>query len=531
MGSAARRQKVTPCNRFVAELETRLGQCQLSTLREQAELLNTSFEPIFLWAFPTREITFWNTGAEKLYGFAKAEAVGRSIDDLLQTRYSVPIGEIHGELREARYWSGEVTYVSRDGHEIVVESQLMLVQCGQESVVFEANRDLTERKNADKSLHLSAAVESHSRKLAARAELGRRQLAVMIENVSQAIVLLDSDGTMIAANPAFVRLHGFGSVEEMPSSARGLAELVELTDSQGEAVPFSERPLQMALSGQTVLDREITMTNLSTGKCWVGAVSATPIRDELGQVMQVVLSIHDLTERKEMENSLRHANADLEQFAYAAAHDLQEPARTVGLYSQLLAQQCGPLLDKQKNELLNSIVQAARRMQDLIRDLLAYSRAIESHSEEEIGTDVNEVFEEVLDNLTSFIKKSGAEIKCSALPRVAARKAHVTQIFQNILTNALKYGGTPPVVNISAEQTGSDYLFTIQDNGAGISPEYHERIFKVFTRLHGKQIPGTGIGLAICERIVAHYGRRIWVKSELGQGAAFQFILPGLPSE
>ncbi len=522
---------MVPRNRRVADLEARLVHCQLSTLREQAEILNISFEPIFLWAFPTGEITFWNTGAEELYGFTKVEAVGRSVDDLLQTQYSVPAGEIHRELEGAQYWSGEVTYVSREGHEIVVESRLMLLQCGQESVVFEANRDLTERKNAEKSLHLAAAVGSHSRKLAARAELGRRQLAVMIENVSQAIVLLDSDGTIIAANPAFVHLHGFGSVEEMPSSAGGLAELIELTNSQGEAVSFSERPLQMALSGQTVLDREITMTNVSTGKRWVGAISATPIRDELGQVMQVVLSIHDLTERKEMENSLRHANADLEQFAYAAAHDLQEPARTVGLYSQLLAQQCGPLLDKEKNELLDSIVQGARRMQDLIRDLLAYSRAVEHHPDEELGTDVNEVFREVLDNLTSSIKKSGAQIKCGALPHVAARKAHVIQIFQNILTNALKYGGTPPVVDISAEQTGSDYLFTIQDNGAGIPPEYHERIFKVFTRLHGKQIPGTGIGLAICERIVAHYGGRISVKSELGQGAAFQFVLPGLPRE
>jgi light-regulated signal transduction histidine kinase (bacteriophytochrome) len=232
-----------------------------------------------------------------------------------------------------------------------------------------------------------------------------------------------------------------------------------------------------------------------------------------------------------MENALRQANADLEQFAYAAAHDLQEPARTVGLYSQLLAKECGESLDQEKRELVSGIVQAARRMQELIRDLLAYTRAVENHSDDDIETDANDAFQDVVDNLRSFIDKSHAKICCGVLPRIQVRKAHLVQIFQNTLTNALKYGGKPPVVDVSAEQIGADCLFSIRDNGAGIPPEYHERIFKVFTRLHGKQIPGTGIGLAICERIVRHYGGRIWVKSEAGWGATFQFIFPNLHRE
>jgi PAS domain S-box-containing protein len=236
----------------------------------------------------------------------------------------------------------------------------------------------------------------------------------------------------------------------------------------------------------------------------------------------------DITEHNAITQALRLANADLEQFAYAAAHDLQEPIRNVGLYTQLLARHCAGKLDGTAAKFLNLTLDNSVRMQTLIQDLLAYTSALANNgSVGEQRADANEVMEDVLKNLSAAVDATAAEVVCDPLPTVPIPAAQLAQVLQNLVSNALKYrSDRRPRVQISAERKDKDWVFTVRDNGIGIPPQYHDRIFKVFRRLHGREIPGTGIGLAICERVVTHHGGRIWVESEPGRGSAFRFTVP-----
>ncbi|HUQ93437.1 MAG TPA: ATP-binding protein [Bryobacteraceae bacterium] len=262
------------------------------------------------------------------------------------------------------------------------------------------------------------------------------------------------------------------------------------------------------------------------GKARVWIFSAARLSPLLDGRRLLISAAMDITERKAMMDALRRANADLEQFAYAAAHDLQEPLRNLSLSTQLLAARYGGNLDAQADEFMKTTVESARRMHDLIQDLLAYTRAVEP-SQDEPPADANRVMQGVIRNLKTAIEETGARVTYDPLPIVPIPEVQLMQVLQNLVGNALKYRGDKvPEVIVSAERSDKDWLFTVRDNGVGIAPQYHERIFKVFKRLHGRDIPGTGIGLAICQRIVGHYGGRTWVESKDGHGATFRFTLP-----
>lgn len=226
---------------------------------------------------------------------------------------------------------------------------------------------------------------------------------------------------------------------------------------------------------------------------------------------------------------LRRANHDLEQFAYSASHDLKEPLRNVAIYSELISQRYADRLDGRAQDFLGYVVQSARRMDSLVNDLLAFTRAGSSAAEgESEAASASEALENAIANVSSTIAELHAEIIHDPLPDVPIRKIHLEQLFQNLLSNALKYrSDKPPLVHISAQMKDGKWLFSVNDNGIGIEPQYQERIFGIFKRLHtAERYPGTGIGLAICKRIVERYHGRIWVESELGHGATFFFTLP-----
>jgi PAS domain S-box-containing protein len=236
----------------------------------------------------------------------------------------------------------------------------------------------------------------------------------------------------------------------------------------------------------------------------------------------------ELAQRAE---ELSRANADLEQFAYSASHDLQEPIRNVAIFSELLKQEYQGKLDSQGENFLSFVSGGARRMEMLVRDLLAYSRVTKASENEPETVDSTLVLSELLDTLQNVIRETQATIISDPLPAIKIPKVHLQQVFQNLILNALKYrSSTLPQVHISAKRDGASWLFVVNDNGIGIAPEYHETIFGLFQRLHSKdKYPGTGIGLAICKRIVERYGGRIWVESEIGQGATFFFTVPATP--
>ncbi len=226
---------------------------------------------------------------------------------------------------------------------------------------------------------------------------------------------------------------------------------------------------------------------------------------------------------------LRRANADLEQFAYSASHDLKEPLRVIGIYSELLQRKYQGKLDAQADEYLSFTAESTRRMQALVDDLLAYTQAVHLTLQEVTAVAGDRVLDDALFILKGAIEEAGGRIERAPLPQLRVQEVHLLQLFQNIIANALKYCGKTPFIRISAEQEGDWWRVRIQDNGIGIEPEYAEQVFGLFKRLHNSPTySGTGIGLAICRKIVDHYGGRIWAESEgTGKGSTFCFTLPG----
>jgi light-regulated signal transduction histidine kinase (bacteriophytochrome) len=217
----------------------------------------------------------------------------------------------------------------------------------------------------------------------------------------------------------------------------------------------------------------------------------------------------------------------LEEFAYVASHDLQEPLRMVNIYTQLILK--NPEGEKEKLAIYSQFVQeGVKRMEALIQDLLAFSRTVHSEDLPIGNAELSASFTEAMSVLKSRIDEVGAVIQASTLPAVRGDASQFTHVFQNVLSNALKYRkkDIPPEIQVSATQDGDRWIISVQDNGIGFEPKYAERIFGLFKRLHKDEYAGTGLGLAICKRIVERYGGRMWAESRLGSGATFYFSLP-----
>jgi signal transduction histidine kinase len=229
----------------------------------------------------------------------------------------------------------------------------------------------------------------------------------------------------------------------------------------------------------------------------------------------------------ERTEELSRSNDELRQFAYVASHDLQEPLRTVGSYTQLLAKRYKGRLDSDADDFVSYIVEGVTRMHVLLNDMLAYSRVTEGEAKVFGPTDCSVILKAALMNLQATIKDSDAVVTSDPLPVIAADDSQLTQVFQNLISNSIKYRRTErPHIHVSAELVKGDWLFSVKDNGMGIDERYKERIFGIFKRLHGKELPGTGMGLAICKRIVERHSGRIWVDSIPGEGSNFRFSLP-----
>jgi len=231
---------------------------------------------------------------------------------------------------------------------------------------------------------------------------------------------------------------------------------------------------------------------------------------------------------EERTRELSRMNEELRQFAYVASHDLQEPLRTVASYAQLLARRYRGRLDKDADDFIGYMVGGVTRMHTLLNDMLAYSRVTESKDRPLVPANLNAVLQSALMNLDLSIRENHAEVEIGPLPTVAGDEIQLTQVFQNLIGNAIKYKSSehPPKIEITALEGQQDWTICVADNGIGIDPQYAERIFGIFKRLHGRELPGTGMGLAICKRIIERHNGRIWVESEPGKGSRFCFTLP-----
>jgi signal transduction histidine kinase len=310
--------------------------------------------------------------------------------------------------------------------------------------------------------------------------------------------------------------------------------LVRVLDRQPawSALPFllltgGGASTQRSLRQLALLERLKTMTLLERPLRTVTLVSA--VQGAL-RLRQRQYEIRDaLAERQQREAQLRRANEELQQFAYVASHDLQEPLRMVTSYVQLLAQRYQGQLDAQAEEFIGYAVEGAQHMQQLIEDLLAYTR-VGGTAPAWTAVDCEAVLARTLLDLHLLIEERRAEVSHDPLPTVRGEAQQVGLVFQNLLGNALKFhGAAPPRIHVSARPEGAMWVFAVQDHGIGMEAKQAERIFQVFQRLHTRrEYPGTGIGLAICKKIVERHGGRIWVESTPGQGATFFFTLPAV---
>ena len=348
----------------------------------------------------------------------------------------------------------------------------------------------------------------------------------ILDTLREPILVLDGALRVNMANRSFYRIFRV-KPEETENKP-----IYELGDGHWNIPRLRVLLAEVCSVGRQAEDFEVECDFPGIGRRFM-ILNARRIERETGQAM-ILLAIEDISERKAIDRALQlHAkelersNADLEQFAYVASHDLQEPLRMITSFTQLLAKRYRGKFDSDADEFIAYIVDGSTRMHRLINDLLAYAR-LGSRAAEFVPTDCEAIFADAVSNLGSAIEENGATVTHDPLPTVMADTDQLSRLFQNLLSNGIKFrAADPPVVHVSARRNGNEWLFSARDNGIGIDPEQFGRVFLIFQRLHGKsEYSGTGVGLAICRKIVERHGGKIWIESQPGKGSTFYFTLP-----
>ncbi|KFI22670.1 sensor histidine kinase [Nitrosococcus oceani] len=354
----------------------------------------------------------------------------------------------------------------------------------------------------------------------------------LFDTAPDAMVISDHQGRIVLVNAMAERMLGYSRAELISQPLEILVPKQHRDGHARQRQKYYRHPRTRPMGE----GRELYAVR-KDGSMFSAEISLSPM--EVDGRLLITSAIRDITERKQIQKTLEQqtqdlmrSNAELEQFAYVASHDLQEPLRMVSSYAQLLARRYRNQLDSDADEFIEFMVDGATRMQALINDLLAYSRA-GTKNRTFATTNSNGVVRQVLESLQFVVKETQASLAVDPLPLLIADEAQLAQLFQNLISNALKFRGeTIPRIHISAKEEENEIIFSIADNGIGIEPQYAERIFLLFQRLHSKrEYPGTGIGLAICKKIVECHGGRIWVESKQGRGATFFFTLPFKPEK
>jgi PAS domain S-box-containing protein len=403
----------------------------------------------------------------------------------------------------------ESAHMHKDGTSIPVEVHSSVLHAGGEALIVSVVRDLSEREQAQADLR--------------RSEEQYRQL---FESMQDVFYRTDEEGKVLIVSPSVEAVFGYTPAEVV---GKDLAETFYYEPA--------DRPSFLALlkkQGQ-LRNHRTRCKNHDGEEVWV-STNARFYEDLEGRVLGVEGITRDITtqvaaeaELKRTLETLQRSNKDLEQFAYVASHDLQEPLRMITSYLQLLDRRYKGKMDSAADEFIDFAVDGAGRMRRLIDALLVYSRVGRSGEPmEPVNCDV--VLDKALENLRRVVHERDAVITHDGLPEVAAMESQLVQLLQNLISNAIKFcDKEPPKIHVSVRQENGQWVFSVKDNGLGLDPQFAERIFGVFQRLHKRDAyPGTGVGLAICKRIVQRHGGRIWVESEQGEGATFLFTIPAV---
>ena len=384
-----------------------------------------------------------------------------------------------------------------------------------EKLVYVTAHDITERKLAEEALGEREA-----------------QFRELFDSAPVAYHELDTEGVVRRVNRAECAMLGYQAGEML---GRPIWEFI--AGAEREA---SREALRRKLSGeQPLTPYERCYLRRDGDELWV-EIHDSLVRNAAGETTGIRTALLNITERRRMEEEIRvhseklvRSNAELERFAYVASHDLQEPLRMVASFTQLLGKRYSGRLDETADRYIHYAVDGAKRMQELIADLLAYSR-VNSKELDLRRTECETVVRGAMENLQVAIEESAASIDCDPLPALSVDRAQLAQLFQNLLGNAIKFRRNEERlrIHISAVDNGAEWAFSVQDNGIGIDPRHADRIFQIFQRLHTRsEYPGTGIGLAVCKKVVERHGGRIWVESQPGTGSNFRFTLPKAETE
>lgn len=377
---------------------------------------------------------------------------------------------------------------------------------------------------SDDELELGRSLAAHATEALSSARLvealasSEERWRSLVENAPNLVILLDDEGVVQFVN----RTVTDRTVEEIVGTP------MEVFVHEEDRASFREALGRVDTEGATV---ELEARGPAPEDPWAWyAIRMGPVESEDGSTLVIAT---DVTAYKELVDRLLASNEELQRFAHIASHDLKEPLRTISSYAQLLEARHADELTPQAREMLDFMVGGVHRMHELVRDLLTYSRVERDETPPE-ATSVDRVLDDVLEDLSERIEGTGATVTRDPLPEVLGRPSLLAQLFRNLLSNALKFhGDAPPRIHVSVKETpeGDRWRFEVTDEGIGIDAAYHDRIFTIFERLHGQdEVPGTGIGLAVCERIVQQHGANITVESTPGEGATFSFSLPAASS-
>ncbi len=489
------------------------------------------------------EIVLVNVQAEKQFGYSRDELLGKKVKNIIPEGFAERL--IADAARSAadalaqQIGTGiELSGRRKDGSEFPIEIMLSPLESAEGILVTAAIRNISVRKDAEKHL---VQMESRYRGL--------------LEAAPDAMVVVNRGGEIVLVNVQAEKQFGYRRDELLGQKVKniipeGFAErlIADATRSVADALAQqigtgielcgrrkdgSEFPIEIMLSPLESVEGILVtaaIRNISARK------KSERVNTQLENQATVLQSAHDELEVRVRERTkelafanqiLEQSNLELKQFAYVASHDLQSPLRSISGFVQLLKLEYEGKLDEQAQDWIRRTVGAIGQMQRLIRDLLSYSR-VDARSLPFTRIPFRDIVRDAVTLLESSLRDSGGRVTWDELPVVMGDRSQLVQLIQNLVGNGLTYhGDKPPHIHLSAERSGQEWIFSVRDNGIGIDPKYREQIFEIFKRLHDqKEYPGTGIGLAVCRRVVNRHGGRIWVESELGHGSTFHFTIP-----